>query len=255
MWANKPRIAKKFEKKTSDSIDLPEKVGSIERLNTSVLFNQLKVAAFKESEMMDPSSMMEASQNAERRKEDLHQLDVSFEEKKRELELQKIQLDIEKSKMEFALKMQEMKQKSEDQAMQRQQGLLSAAQGQQDLQQDQAMIPQQSIGDVDYKANLSQIGAKAAAYEDQYIHGYSEKVPFEGKFKPMATGTGLGVLGAQILPTDTTRALWDEASKIPVKSTKRNMLRAKGLGANLKRTGLGAGVGLLAGLLAHELMD
>ena len=192
----------------------------------------------------------QAAQQAESRKQEVHDLQVQQQAQKNEIELESMRLKLEQDKAEFALKMQELKHRQAEQQMK-----IEDQQMQQE-QHDSDMGPAPEgpmLNDAQYKMNLAGLNSpKQAAYEDRYVHG-PEPVPFTGRLAPAGIGAGLGALaGTALAPTDVAADLFHAARKNP--ANKWN-LRAKGLGANWKRTAGGAGAGLLAGLLAHEMLD
>jgi len=201
----------------------------------------------------------QTTEKAEGRKDDKHGLEMQFAQQKQQIELERMKLQLEQERLEHQIKMQTLQQKQIE---------VQQAQQEQQMSAEQQMPQQPQMTDDVYKNNMASMGMqqqqdpnapKMAAYEDQYVYGPPPS-KFKGRVAPAMAGALVGSVGANFFPGAAAEKLFETANQLRRGGSgffDKAVLnaRSKGIGANWKRTAGGAGGGLLAGLLLHELID
>ena len=259
MYANKPRMAARWQKETGKGADLPEKVEKTSEFNAYLNAALVKAAERRKVSMQQPMMpMMPDMEGEENRKQELHNQQLQFADDKHQLELEKMKLDLQHQQQQFELtqqhqndqeqfKMDTAMAKQEQQAAGQQEQQMQQMQEQQMMQAQQQQAAQQQQDQ--YRANL--MGKAAAQYMDQYGYPQDSGSPA----LPIAAGAGMGGAAAHyIVPTKETTQLRTLAESTGLGDAMRRAYKNKAIQANAKRLLAGAGLGALAGYGLHEYM-
>ena len=193
----------------------------------------------------------------EQRKQDLHEQQLRFEEDKHQLELKKMEMNMGLEQQQGAMKMEhdqqrlQMQQEQQIQKQQEQEAARQEAMAQQQAEQ-QAMQAQQQpmLTQDDYRNNMMQAAQpKMAAYTAEDVLGAQPTLP-------IATGGLMGAGAAHFMfPSESAQKLRDAIAGKPKGALGKYRMHGRAFGANLGRVAKGAGIGMLAGLIAHKVMD
>jgi len=175
MHANKPSMAKKWEKHTPDGKKLPSKVAFNDDMDDMEFAMRLhdawvnkrkkkKADIIKQSQLDFVNQELQAAQarqqeREEERQQDMHEQQLRFNEDEHELKLQQLALQLAQSQEAFSLKQQQTMQRDEEAAAAKREGAVQQQQVAAEQAQQQAVAQQDQ-----WRQNLM---AKGAAYYDE----------------------------------------------------------------------------------------
>lgn len=288
MYANKPRMAKRWEKHTPKGTKLPEKVSKMTKTAKEIAEAVFAKCAENENLALVNGFLGEAQQRQqeleEQRKQDVHEQQLQFNEDKHELEMQQLALNLQQAQEAFNLKQEQQQQKAQEDAAAKREGAVQQQQAAAQQQQDQQNAQQNQ-----WRQNIM---AKAAAFYNEQ----GERISFSGGIPSAALGAGMGGLATHYLfPGETAQKYRELAKAIPKEQVVESLSAAKrhagkmpkkmmetvsdigvrgdkirfkapahvrrryflnrALQSNAKRLLKGTGLGLLAGLAAHQIME
>lgn len=295
MYANKPEMAKRWERHTPKGAKLPAKVSKMTKTAKEIAAAVFDKCAENANLSLINGFLGEAQQRQqemeEQRKQDIHEQQLQFNEDKHELEMQQLALNLQQAQEAFNLKQEQQLQKAQDDATAKRENAVQQQQivAQQKTQEALQQRDQQNMQQNQWRQNIM---AKAAAFYNEQ----GERISFSGGIPSAALGAGMGGLAAHYLFPGATAQKYRELAKaigpeqiteslsaakryggkIPKKMletvsdigvrgdkikfkapahVRHRYFLNRALQSNAKRLLKGTGLGLLAGLAAHNLME